>query len=112
MTHREGAEMSENSDRAILNKIGQPGTAEVVAISGTTAATASALVEGATYVVTSPVPFHFAAAATAATTDTWWPGTTVPLYITMDSASKLSFVIPSGGSTGNVYVTRLYGHGV
>jgi hypothetical protein len=103
--------MSENSDRSLLNRIGHPGVAEVVAVSGTTAATAAALTEGATYLITAALAFHFAAAAAATTNSTYWPAN-VPLYITMNSAVTLAFIAASGATPGNLFVTKLNGYGV
>lgn len=86
---------------------GEPGTASVVSVTDSSAATAS-LVPGKAYVITSAIAFHISVGAdpTATTSDTFWPAG-IPYYIVMNVDNKIAFVKASGEDDGSVFVTPL-----
>ena len=100
------------TEATIRSKAGNPGTAVLVSMNGTSAATTAALTDGQLYVITCPQPYHYVSAATptATTNSSWWPAN-VPNYVT-GAGVKLAFIKPSGGTDATVYITPLYGYRV
>ena len=102
--------LSENEFRSLH---GHPGTAVTVSMTGTSAATASALTAGQMYEITCSSGFHYelGASPTATTSSKYWPPKLVK-YMVLNSDLKVAFIKATGEDDATVWVTPLTGHRV